>query len=205
VAGIVCVAFSPQGDLVAWLGEWCFGLLHAVSGTRLIQQVFDVAGTQSNLAWAADGTQLLTSDSRGMVRVWDVASAESTKRVHPLFECDTSHRTTSCSFFDSHRFIVTDHGFFPIPVQYRPPCAADDFLRIPPETLLRLRQDGWIWRVGGTSDRRVCWLPLTYRRLKPIIGKDLVISQDKVMLIKDSRRLAVLDLKKWVEYANSDS
>jgi len=170
---IECVAISPQNGLVAWLG-WSdvFGLLDAVSGNTVVEQHIDTT-VQTYLAWAADGKQLLTSDRfDGVVRLWDVSSARSTNQVHLLYEYNTSHRTSICSFFDSHRYILTDHGLFPLPREHRPQCAADDLVPTSSEALLRLRQDGWIWVVRAKSERRVCWVPPAYRSSLPFFGVD---------------------------------
>jgi WD40 repeat protein len=156
------VAASPANNLVTWQGSYTFGLLDAVLGDIVIDEM-DTSRELSGLIWAADGTRLLTSDDSGKVHIWDAASARSTKQIHLLFAWHTSHSTISCSFFDGHRCIVTDHGVFPIPPEHRPPCAADDDVPPSREKLLRLRDDGWIWWVGRRSERRVCWVPLTYR------------------------------------------
>jgi hypothetical protein len=130
------------------------------------------------------------------VRLWDVSSARTTKQIHLLYKVDTSHPITSCSYFDSHRAIITDFGIFPIPPQHRPPCAADDLLLPAPETTLRLRDDSWIWWVGGTSDRRVCWLPPAYRRRNLTFNENIAISRDTVVLATESGQLAVLKFDK---------
>ena len=117
---------------------------------------------QSNVAWATDGTRLrlLACDWGGVVYVWDVVSARTPKRVELLFHFDTRHRVTVCSFIDSYRCIATDHGVFPIPAEHRPPCAAADLGPLSEETLLRLRDDGWIWRVRvGKGERRSVLAP----------------------------------------------
>jgi hypothetical protein len=149
--------------------------------------------------------QLMTSDNSGNVRIWDVTSTRSTQELYLLFQCNTSHHTTFCSFFDSHRCIITDHGLFPIPPQHRPQCAANDIVPFSLETLLRLREDGWIWAVRrGKADRRVCWLPLTYRPVEPTFNKNIIILRDRIRLVTDSGRLVLLDCRKWLEL-NPDS
>jgi WD40 repeat protein len=151
------IAFSPQNDLLTRLVGADLHLLDAVSGEELLK-----LHSGWDVAWAADGTRLLTSDWHGRVCVWDVASARSTKHAPLLFQCETGHNGPSCSFFDGHRSILTDHGVFPVLPEHRPPCAADDHM--PPETAWGLRNDGWIWQLGGgMGERRVCWLPPAYR------------------------------------------
>jgi len=190
------VALSPQNNLVAWVGHYCFGLLDAVSGKEVVAQY--LKWSLKFLAWAADGTRLLTSDGYDKVLFWDVALAKSSNQVHLLFQCDTSHYTTSLSFLNSHRSILTDHGLFPIPLQHRPPCAADNLVPPSPETLLRLRDDGWIWWVGaGRGERRVCWLPPACRPLYPDFNTNIIISWEIIVLVTDSGRLVVLILKEW--------
>jgi hypothetical protein len=137
------------------------------------------------------------------VRAWNVVSTNPPEEVHQLFKRSAS---TFCSFFDSHRYIATDHGLFPIPPQYRPPCAADNLVPPSPETLFRLREDGWIWLVGGgKDDQRVCWLPPAYRPIMPTLNKNFVTLRDSVRLVTDSGRLVVLDLKEWFKYAKIHS
>ena len=199
------VAFSPQNDLVAWLGRRDFGLLDATSGKDVVRQHIAFRSNQLGLAWAANATQLLTCGWDGVVCVWGVASARTTHQVHLLYQCDTLHRSFSCSFFDNHRYFVTDHGLFPIPPQHRPSCAADDLVPLSSETLLRLREDGWIWLIrGGTGERRVCWLLPTYR---PVLPWPHIFAtlQDSVRLVTDSQRLVVIDLKEWIKNAYPDS
>jgi hypothetical protein len=206
--GIYHVVFSPQDDLIAFGGDSRLALLNAVSGETVFEQSKWIGGQRwhcqySHLTSAADGTQLLTSviiDGRGRAYVWGVTSGISSKAVHLLFEFDTSHRTTVCSFFDNHRYIATDYGLFPISPQHRPSCAADDL--VPPEILLRLREDGWIWLVGGKRERRVCWLPPAFRSASPVLNKNIVTLRDSIRLVTDSGRIVVLDLKKWFQYAN---
>ena len=197
----VRVAFSPRNDLIAWLEDHFLEMLDAISGEKKFRLDSSDRWPFLDIAWDADGRQLLTNewrdngkDNNSTVRIWDVASARSTKQANLLFQFDTPHRVTFCSFFNSHRSIVTDHGIFAIPAEHRPACAAGDLG--PPETVLRLRKDGWIWQVGGgKSDRRVCWLPPTYRRIDPRFNKSLIISRSSVKLITDSGRLVSLDLK----------
>jgi len=197
---IECVAISPQNDLVAWLG-WSkvFGLLDAVSGNMVVEQRID-AKIQTYLSWTADGTQLLTSDRfDGVVRLWDVSSARSTNQIHLLYEYNTSYRTSICSFFDDHRYILTDHGLFPLPREHRPQCAADDRVPTSSEALLRLRQDGWIWLVQVNCERRVCWVPPAYRSSLPFFGVDTAIARNSILLVTDSNQFVFLDLKKQIE------
>jgi len=192
------VAFSPQNDLVAWLNRSQIGLLDAISGEVVVKLRSSSRWDQIDIAWAGDGMRLLTSDKAGKVCVWDVASARSAKKLHLLFEYDTKYPTASCSFFDSHRCILTDHGLFPIPLQYRPPCAVDDRMPPSPEKLLRLRDDGWILLVGREiGERRVCWLPPAYRPVQPTLNKNIVILRDGIRLVSDSGRLVFIDLKTW--------
>jgi len=194
MAAIVCVAFSPRNDLVAWLGDNHFGLLDAVSGENLVEQLVNFNADQSCLAWASDGMQLLTSEWGGMVRIWKVSSAKSTRQIQLLFECNTLYDATFCSFFDSHRRIITNHGTFLIPPQHRPACAADDLLPPSPESLLRLRKDGWIWLVGGREDeRRICWIPPAFRPVQPMFETNIATFRDSVWMVGDSRRFVVLD------------
>jgi WD40 repeat protein len=201
---VVCIASSQKDDLVAWLDEYDGGLLDAVSGDEITREFFCRGEKHAYIAWAADGTQLLTSHPGGNVRIWDVISARSTRNVDLLFQIDTSHYTTFCSFFDNHRFIATDHGLFSIPPQHRPACAVDDQVPLSLEKLLRLRPDGWVWQVGETGDRRVCWLPPTYRSLRPDFARNIAVSRDKVVLVTDSGRLVVIDFQKWFKNADSD-
>ena len=176
---------------------WHFLHRAKLSGCNLVVAQY-LKWSSKFLAWAADGTRLLTSNEYGKVLVWDVASAKSSKQAHLLFECNTSHHTTSVSFFDSHRSILTDHGLFPIPPQHRPLCAADDLVPPCPKSLSRLRDDGWIWRVGaGQEDHRVCWLPPAYRPRWPYLGKNISISRGTVALMTDSRDLVVIKFKEW--------
>jgi len=59
-----------------------------------------------------------------------------------------------------------------------------------------LRDDGWIWRVrAGKGERRVCWLPLVYRPLHPVVDTNIVISKETVALLTDSGRAVVLDFR----------
>jgi len=126
-------------------------------------------------AWSTDGALLLTGAESGTVQVWDVASPWPAKRVHLLFDCDTEHRVTMCSF-DGYRCVLTNHGVFPIPPQHRPLCAADDLH--PTGTLLRLRDDGRIWLVGqGISERPVCWIPPAYRPVVPAFNRNIIVGQ----------------------------
>jgi WD40 repeat protein len=139
---ISCVEFSPQKDLVAWAGPGEFGLLDAISGCTIVEpRRFHGAGSvRPYVAWAVDGTQLLTAGwFNGIVCLWDMTLARSSKQVNLLYQWDTSHRTTYCVFFDYHRGIIADHVLFPIPPQYRPACAADDLVPTSLESLLRLR------------------------------------------------------------------
>ena len=202
---VMSVAFSPQNDLVAWLGSLdFFGLLDIISGKIVVKQRIDVSSLQAHVSWAANGTQLLTSDRfDGVVRLWDVSSARSTKQAHLLYQWNTSHRTSFCSFFDHHRHILTDSGLFSIPPEHRPRCAADDLVPSSSETLLRLRQDGWIWLVRTNGEQRVCWVPPAYRSSLPFFGVDTAITHNSVLLVTDSDRFVFLDLKKQIESANS--
>jgi len=192
------VAFSPQKDLVACL-EWSYcSLVDAISGETVIHWYSNPRprSVQSSLAWSTDETQLLTCTKDGMVWVWDVASARASKQVHLLFHFATKHRATVCSFFDGHRYIATDHGVFPIPSQHRPPCAAADLELSSQEALLKLRDDGWIWRVrAGRDERRVCWLPPAYRPQSPTVGRNVVVARDIVRLLADSGRVSVLEFR----------
>ena len=122
-----------------------------------------------------------------------------------VYEYDTSRRMEFCFFLDSRRCIITDHGIFPIPPQHRPACALDDTVSPSPKTLLRLREDGWIWVVGRKGERRVCWLPPAYRPLQPELGLNIVFLRDSIRMWTQSCLLVVLDLKKWFEYSNTDS
>jgi WD40 repeat protein len=213
---VICLILSPQNDLLLHLSSTKVNLLDAISGDRVIKWKSPSKRWYTDATWAEDGSRLLTSEEGGVVHVWDVASARSTKQIHLLFEYDTSHPTTSCSFFNCHRSILTDHGVFPIPLQHRPACAADDLMPPSPETLLRLRDDSWIWQVGGMNEWRVCWLPPAYRPVEPSfttvfryvmnsLKRNIATSQDKVMLVTDSGRLVSLGLKKWFGNAASGS
>jgi len=196
------IAFSPQYDLLVWSGYSKYGLLDAISGESTITWPSYNERTPA-LAWSADGLRLLTGDSEmgGKVRVWDMSPAQSTEQAHP-FEYNTNHRATFCSFFDGHRYILTDHGLFPIPPQHRPTCAANECVPPSLETFFRLRDDGWIWLVGRRiGERRVCWLPPAYRRVELTLNENIAISRDKIMLVTDSRRVVFLNLKKWLENA----
>jgi len=202
----VCVSFSPQSDLVAWMGHGKFGLLDAFSGEEVIFQALPTDVQHPIwlygrcLTWSTDETRLLTtSGGPPRLRIWDVASARSTKQVYPLFECDTSLAITRCSFFDGHRSILTDQGLIPIPPEHRPPCAADDLAPTSSERLFRLRDDGWIWWVGINMERRVFWLPSTYRSETPFLNANIVTSQDSVRLRTDAFSYVVVDMKKWIE------
>src|SRR5258707_1144623 len=50
---IICMAFSPQNDFVAWLGYTNSGLLDAISGESLI--TWDSIGWPTSVTWAGDG------------------------------------------------------------------------------------------------------------------------------------------------------
>jgi len=193
---VVCVAISPQNDLVACL-EWAqCSLVDAISGETVVQWLskLHTSWPQISVAWSTDETRLLTCTKDGMVRVWDVASARALKQVRLLFQFNTEHRATVGSFIDGHRCIATDHGVFPILPEHRPPCAAADLEPPSQEALLRLRDDGWIWRVqAGRDERRLCWLPLVYRPLEPTVGENVVVTRDIVRLLADSGRIVVLE------------
>jgi len=199
VQNCVRVVFSPQNDLLACLVRYYCVLVDAVSGEEVVRwKTRHSSQYQNDVAWGADETRLLTSDDEGMVYVWDIASARSSQDINRLYHCDTSQRTTSCSFFDNHGSILTDHGIFPIPTEHRPPCATGDTQPPSQETVLRLRDDGWIWCIrAGAGDRRVCWLPPAYRPVKPIFHKNLAIARDTMMLVTDSGRAVVLNFGKW--------
>jgi len=197
--GFIKVAFSPKDDLVAWLGPFEFGLLDAISGEKVLECDSAIQSGYTHIAWADDGTQVLTSEWLGVVCVWDVTSARSTKQASLLYKLDILYHTRFFSFFDNHRCIVTDHGIFPILPQHRPPCADGDLVPPSLEILLRLRWDGWIWRVGGGRDeQRVCWLPPAYRPMVLEYNLNIVILQDSVRLVTDTGRLVVLDLMDWL-------
>jgi WD40 repeat protein len=117
---INCVALSPPNNLVAWVARWCIGLIDAISGKMIIIQSFDVEPVQTCLAWAADRSQLLTCEANGIVRLWDAVSVRSVNEVKLLYQWSILHFTSFCSFYDGHRYIVTDHGLFLIPPQHRP-------------------------------------------------------------------------------------
>jgi len=198
------VAVSPQNDLVVCSGyaHDAFTLLDATSG-RVIQQCPDGQDTMRNVAWSADGKRLLISYDNRIVHLWDVASARTTNQLHLLLQIDASLSAMPLSFADGHRCITTDHGIFPIPLQYRPPCATDDHAPLSLETMLRLRKDGWVWLVGGgKGERRVCWLPPAYRPTFPTFNVSIATLWDSIRLVTDSGRPVVLDLKKWFEYEN---
>jgi len=121
---------------------------------------------------------------------------------HLLFDLDTQHRTTFCSFLMATGPSSPTRGVFPIPPAPTP-CAADDHLLPSSETLLRLRDDGWIWLVGGgIGERRVCWLPPTYRPVKPWLNENITLSRTKSCW---QPPLVVLcpRLKRWLEKAGS--
>ena len=195
---VIGITFSPQKDLVACLEQLHCRLLDAISGETVVrwESRSDSTDAQMNLAWSTDETRLLTCTEDSVVWVWDVASARASKEVRLLFHFATEHRVEICSFFDGHRCIATDHSVFPIPPEHRPPCAAADLEPPSQETLLRLRDDGWIWRVrAGRGDRRVCWLPPTYRPRRPTIGDNVVVARDIVRLLADSGRVVVLECR----------
>ena len=195
---VVAIAFSPQKDLVACLEESHCSLVDTISGETVVRWDSSPQSKypQSGLAWSTDGTRLLTCSWDGVVYVWDAASARASKQVRLLFHLDTEHRATVCSFFDGHRCIATDYGVFPIPPEHRPPCTAADLEPPSQEALLRLRDDGWIWRVrAGGDERRVCWLPLAYRPLWPTVGEDVIIVRDIIRLLVDSGRVVVIECR----------
>jgi len=139
------------------------------------------------------------------VRLWDVASARSTERARLLCQWNTSHRSSFCSFFDGHRSILVDRGVLPISSQHRPQCAVDDLAPTSSGTLLRLRQDGWIWLGRGKDERRACWVPPAYRSALPFFNADIATLPGSIMLVTDSYRFVLLDLKKWIESQASGS
>jgi len=175
----------------------------AISGESVV--TWDPWNSGLGLKWSSDGRQLLTGSEMG-VQLYDMASARSTKQAYLLFEYDTKHYTTSLSFFDGHRYILTDHGLVGIPPQHRPPCATDARVLHCSETVLRLRDDGWIWLVGGEKgEQRVCWLPPTYRCAEPRFNRNIAISRSKVMLVTDSGHFVSIDLKRWLENMDTGS
>jgi len=195
---VIGVAFSPQEDLVACLENGHCSLADAISGKTVVrwESAPHSQYTQSDAAWSTDETRLLTCDLGGIVYVWDVASARASKRVDLLFHFDTKQDTKVCSFFDGHRCIATDRGIFLIPPEHRPPCAAADLEPPSQETLLMLQDDGWLWRFqAGRGERRVCWLPPTYRPLEPTVGENIVVARDIVGLLADSGRVVVLEIR----------
>jgi len=208
---VVAVAFSPQKDLVACLEEESHcSLIAAISGETVVRWHSNSESypdwVQTSVAWSTDETRLLTCEYGGMVSVWDVASARASMLVELLFHFDTEHRTIVCSFFDSHRCITTDHGVFPIPPEHRPPCAAEDLEPPSQETLLKLRNDGWIWRVqAGGDEQRVCWLPPAYRPLRPIVDKNIVVMRNIVRILADSGRVVVLEYREQLRGTGSGS
>jgi WD40 repeat protein len=74
------VVFSPRSDLLACINMCYLTLLDAVSG----ETDFRLDGSftfgilyYTNVAWAADGTRLLTHDDEGCVCVWDVVTEDA--------------------------------------------------------------------------------------------------------------------------------
>jgi len=131
---------------------------------KFLNAILSFGSSHTYIAWSDDGTQVLTSEWLGVVCVWDVTSARSTKQANLLYNSITRIAQYPVRSSINHRCIVTDHGIFPIPPQHRPPCADGDLVPPSLEILLRLREDGWIWRVGrGRDEQRVCWLPPAYR------------------------------------------
>src|SRR5260370_40136098 len=56
----------------------------------------------------------------------------ATTEIYTLSLHDALPISTFCSFFDSHRCIIMDGDVYPIPLEHRPPCAADDL--VPPRS-----------------------------------------------------------------------
>jgi hypothetical protein len=199
---IVYTAFSPQNNFVAWLEQSHLCLLkNNTSGDEVARNRIQAGNWSegSKLAWAADETRLLTSDSRGVVRIWDVAQAGPVMQLRRLdFDpLPKSHTTLQfLSFFDRHQSLVTDHGSFTIPENFRPPCA-NNILVPCPAKLLALRKDGWIWLVrAGNEDRFLCWLPPAYRPTSPSLNVNYATLKDMdgVRLITDSGRVVLLQI-----------
>lgn len=141
------VAFSPKNDVIAWLGHDYLDLLDPASGEKIIEIHLDAMSARAYIAWASDATRLLMAGRFGggcEVRLWDMESARSTKQIHLLSQWNVSFHASFCAFFDGHRYALTDHGLFPILPEHRPPYAAGDLVHTSSETLLRLRDDGWI-------------------------------------------------------------
>jgi len=89
------VACPPQNDLVVWLGISRFGVLDVISGEPVFDHCPVDRRWHTAFAWATDGGQLLTSNRDGIVRVWDVSFARSSKTVNLVTEINMSHRITS--------------------------------------------------------------------------------------------------------------
>jgi len=91
------VAFSPLSNLVALRGG-SIALLDATSGQIIWQHHLGVR--MLDVAWATDGTRLLTRNDGGAVFLWDVASAISTKGVDLLIEYDIFRSAPSSMAID---------------------------------------------------------------------------------------------------------
>jgi WD40 repeat protein len=220
---IACLALSPLGTIFATRSADGTVEVRTVESNKLVWtwQVENQVGSSPGMVMSSDDKFLvLYGTADRSVHIFDLGSGQLYSKLESTIErgvalvsfgSDSRHialtgNAAEIELWDLDgctRVWNSGPGYGSvIPPQYRPPCSDD---LVPPVTSWRLREDGWIWQLEGMDERRVCWLPQVYRPLKPKLNENTVISQDKIMLITESRRFVFLDLKKGLGSAHSDS